>query len=121
MNQPQQTEYCEETGETFCGKFAKPVYFTGWLEAAEEKDKLIKLKEYKIALKKFYASEEVKNNKMQKEIEVCECDLHIGRICPIRTKYGKNAYQRKRKFQIKWDEQIVYLLRMGGWGNINFN
>ena len=109
MSQPQQQiEYCEETGETFCGKFAhikpkKLIRFT------PTKD--IVLNEYKIALKKFDLKTEVINNKMKKEIQ--ENELKILRsgnksqgfssIC-IRERYEKNAYQRKRNFQKKWGE-----------------
>ena len=55
------------------------------------------------AIEKFQATTKVINQRMQKEIEVCECDLHgYGRICPIKKRYEKNAYQRKRKFEKKW-------------------
>ena len=129
MSQPQQqTEYCEETGETFCDKFAhkdvislKPKWLTNappiYNNFTTTKDTKINIingrvfDEYNLDcdIEKFHLKTDVINNKMTKEIEAfelknlkeCNGSCVFG-ICSIRERYEKNAYQRKRKFEKKW-------------------
>ena len=108
MSQPQQqTEYCEETGETFCSKFAhiKPVLCI----PTEEKAKLDRRAEVKQARKQFNVDE---NSRLKShEYWVFNIQEHVDSLKRIEGDIWKIKGTQINEDITAYEEKIKYITK----------